>query len=249
MRTTLVVSDIQHPYEDKQMVSKVLAVASDMQPDQIVFVGDVIDFTEVGRWTKAKAGEYEPTLQRNLDGTRDILSAFRDAAPAAVIRYSRANHEDRLEKYIADYAPALRTLRDVRIESLLRLDSLGISYERRIFEACPGVLICHGDEVAYSVVPGKLGLGLVARFGRSVVHGHSHRPNLSTVAVGHGGRLKSLFAMDVGSLMDFKQVSYIPSGHMNWTHGFGILREDGRTVVPELVLAQNRKFYVDGRWY
>lgn len=247
---TLVLPDLQIPYQNAAYVKRLLRVTRAYRPDQIVLIGDVVDLPEVSRWTKHKHGEFQATLQASLDDTHEVLSAFREAAPKAAIHFKTGNHDERLEKYIDEYAPALRSLRSSDLAVQLRLDELGITLQRKPFLLAPDVLAVHGHERAYSSVPGKYELERVRQYGVSVVAGHTHRPVLVTTAVGIGDSRRHLWGMNVGHAMDMSKVWYTGDGYMDWCHGFGVIStNDDGVSTPRLILAPNGRFEFAGKWY
>jgi metallophosphoesterase superfamily enzyme len=246
----LVVPDLQIPYQDHAFVKRLLRVARAMKPDTITFVGDLLDSPEVSRWTKGQHGEYQMTLQSSMDECHNLLAQFRDAAPNAAIHLKAGNHDERLESYINDYAPALRSLRSSSLEYQLRLEAVGVTLQRKPFLLAPDVLVVHGHERAYSSVPGKYELDRIKQYGCSVVSGHTHRPVLVSSTVGIGDSRRSLFGMNVGHGMDMSQVWYSNDGFMDWQHGFGIITTDeqGRSF-PRLITAPAGVFEWQGKVY
>jgi predicted phosphodiesterase len=244
-----VVPDLQIPYHDSKFINKMLRVVRAWKPDVICFIGDVMDFPEVSRWTKAKAGEYETTLQASLDMGNVVLKSFRRAAPEAAIHYKTGNHDERLEQYIGDFAPALRKLRSSDLGYQLGLADLGIELQRSPFLLAPGVLAVHGHERAYSSVLGKYEMERVRQYGMSVVAGHTHTPVLATVAQGFGLSQKHYWGMNVGHGMDTSRVWYTKDGHLNWCQGFGLIDVVGETSYPRLITAPGGKFNFQGKEY
>jgi hypothetical protein len=66
----------------------------------------------------------------------------------------------------------------------------------------PGVLMAHGDEGAVCSQNGLMAVNLGIRTGQNVVCGHSHRQGISKSSRGFGGRLNTIWGMEVGHLMD-----------------------------------------------
>ena len=46
-KSTLILPDVQYPYHDAVVLQKILNVVRDRQPDQIIQIGDGIDFPTV----------------------------------------------------------------------------------------------------------------------------------------------------------------------------------------------------------
>lgn len=245
---TFVVPDLQVPYHDNRFIAKLLRAIDISKPDVVCLIGDVMDFPEVSRWTKAKSGEYEATLQASLDKGHRILSDIRAAAPKADIHYKVGNHDERLEKYIGDYAPAVRSLRSNDLGYQLGLAGLGIELQRSPFVLAPGVLAVHGHEQAYSSVPGRYEMERVKQYGMSVVAGHTHTPVLVTYAQGFGHKQRHFWGMNVGHGMDVKKVGYTKDGSVRWTQAFGIIETDRHnTSHPRLITAPQGRVYFAGQ--
>lgn len=252
MNTTqrvMVWPDLQFPYTDMAFFKRLLRVARSYKPDKVVQIGDLIDLPEVSSWTKAQHGEYAGTLQASLDGCTDMLIEIRKACPNAEIHVKAGNHDERFEKYVNQYAPALSGLRSSRLDEQLGMPGLGISYERRPFLLSPDTLVLHGHERAYSSVPGKYELERIKQHGMSVITGHTHTPILVTTAQAVGFDQTHFFGMNVGHAMDVKQIGYVKDGFINWCQGFGLLEIDNGVTYPTLITAPNGRFRWRGHLY
>lgn len=252
MKTTLILPDIQYPLHDKLALSKLTRVASDIQPDTILQIGDGIDFTNVSRWTKGTAMEYAPILQDHIDGFRDTLAQLREAAPEARILWLEGNHDLRLKEFIRSYAPALGALRALEMENLFELSKLRVEYTKGPLRIGTNTYAVHGHESGgYSATASAWDLKFVKRYGsdKSFVFGHTHQPFLLTRAFGYEGKVSPRFTMNAGSIMDPVQASYVKDGAVNWVMSFALLRDDGKRVYPELVTMVDRGFYLNGVKY
>lgn len=251
-KTTLIVSDIQFPYHDALMMSKVVKVAREIQPDAIVQIGDGIDFPQTSKWSKGKLEEYAPTLQDHIDGFKGLLSELREAAPDARITWLEGNHDLRVRDYVAAYAPPLRTLRALEFDNLFDLPELGVEYVKGPLHIGTNTYAVHGHEAGgYSTGATAWDLKFVKRYGsdKSFVFGHTHQPFLLTRGYGMHGKITPRFTMNVGSVMDPTHAHYVKDGAVPWTMGFGLIRDDGKRVYPELITAVDRGFYFNGeKW-
>jgi predicted phosphodiesterase len=245
----VVLSDMQIPYHDKRAVRNVLAFVKATKPDELLCVGDEIDSPQPSRWNKGVAGEYEATLQRDVDLTRETMAAFRKALrPGAPFIVHRSNHGDRVETYIRRYAPALASLRALKIEDLLGYTELDIEFRRQPGPVAPGWLMMHGDESGLNRSPGGTALGLARKTGQSVVCGHTHRLGIQPETVGVNGKTRTVIGFEVGNLMDMRQAHYLGYGASNWQTGFGLLYVDGRNVTPVAVpIHADGSFTVEGK--
>jgi len=251
IKTTLLIPDIQYPLHDALMLKKIISVAEYLQPHRIAQVGDGVDFTEAGQWVKATAGEYAPTLQRNIDGyINDVLEPLSEATPDAKLEWLMGNHDERVEAYVKKWAPALTSLRALSMESLFETESLGWQIRRGLNRVATNAYMLHGHEGSgYCATPSAWDAKFTKKYGsdKSFVFGHTHQPFLITRAFGYNGDLRPRFTMNVGSIMDPLKASYLKDGSASWVMSFGVLRDDGKRVYPELITAVDRGFYFDGR--
>lgn len=249
MKTWMIVPDLQVPLHDPVFVEKLVDVAEYLKPDGLLFIGDLTDSTEVGRWVKGSAGEYTGNLQSAFDETEHVVGAFRRAiGEDAEMVLIRSNHDDRTESYIAQYAPALSKLRSLHLPTLIGLERHHVQYVAGPHEFVPRCVAVHGHERAYSSIPGKYGLARVLDYGKHVVYGHTHTPLLATVAQGTDQDRHSLWTMNVGHGMDMSQASYLKDGYATWCQAFGtVTLTDSGEVIPHLYMAIDGKLEVDGR--
>lgn len=251
--TTLIVPDVQYPYHDALALKKLISVASDLQPDRIIQIGDGIDFPQVSRWSKGTAGEYAPTLQKHIDGFRsDVLAGFRESSPGSEMLWIEGNHDSRLRDFVRQYAAPLGSLRNLEIKNLFELDDLDIRYESGPVRVGTNTDAVHGHESgAYAASPQAWQNKFIKRYGseKNVIFGHTHQPFLITHATGYGGNVRPWFHMNVGSIMDPNHAKYVKDGAVSWTMSFGVLRDDSKRVWPELVTMHNRQFWFEGKKY
>lgn len=252
MKTTILVPDIQFPYHDVLMTSKLVRVIKDVQPDAIVQIGDGIDFPQVSKWTRGQKGEYAETLQKHIDGFKGLLSQVREAAPKARISWLEGNHDLRIQEYVRSQGPALGTLRALEMVNLFGLSELGIEYLKGPFHIGTNTYAVHGHEAGgYAASPAAWDLKFIKRYGsdKNIVFGHTHQPFLSTRAIGFNGKVSPRFTMNIGSVMDPTHAHYVKDGSVSWTMSFGVLRDDGKRIYPELIVANDRGFFMEGRKY
>lgn len=249
-KSTLIIPDVQYPYHDSLLLSKLIKVAKDRQPDQIVQIGDGIDFPTVSQWAKATALEYAGTLQEHIDGFReDVLVPLREAAPEADITWLEGNHDRRVQDFINKYAAPLGPLRTLEMPKLFELGDLGIKYERGPLRIATNVLAIHGHESGgYCASASAWDAKFAKRYGsdKSFVFGHTHQPFLQSRAFGYAGKVSPRFTMNVGSIMDPVAATYVKDGAVSWVPSFGWIEDDGKRIWPELVLFNDRLAYFKG---
>ena len=243
---------MQIPFHHKRNVEKLQDFIFETKVDSLACVGDEVDVPQLGVFNKGTRAEFEQTLQRDFDTAHKVLGEFRDALGSKKKPFilQRSNHSQRIEKYIYKNAPAFESVTALRIENLLGLNKLGITYQRHMDYIAPGVLMGHGDEGRMYTTAGLTGLNLALRTGQNCVIGHTHRQGISSASRGFGGRLTTIWGLECGHLMDLRSsgASYIREKAANWQQGFAILYVEGNHVVPQLVpINEKGKFIVEGK--
>ena len=253
MRTTLVIPDVQYPYHDAVALKKLISVATDIQPDAIVQIGDGIDFPQVSQWNKGTAGEYADTLQEHIDGyVTGVLHPLRQASPEASFTWLEGNHDLRVREFVRKYAAPLGPLRALEMKSLFGLDEMSIDYVRGPHRVATNTYAIHGHEAGgYCASASAWDLKFTKRYGsdKNFIFGHTHQPFIISRAFGYSGKVSPRFTMNVGSIMDPVQATYVKDGAVSWVPSFALLRDDGKRVWPELVTMVDRLFYVSGKRY
>ena len=213
---TLVVPDVHIPFEDKVAVNCLLEFASAYQPDQIVLVGDLVDFYQVSKYVKTDKRSF--TVQEEADIAHNFLSTLRKVSKCHNMTLITGNHSQRLAKYLASQAPQLADIRGLTIESLLGLDVLKcrlIPYNE--YYKVGNVYIIHGIHCGVNAT--RTG---ITKYGESTIQGHSHKIS-STY---HTFRDKQISVHEIGTLADF-HVSKDYTDHCNWQHGFATIESIG----------------------
>lgn len=214
-------------------------------------MGDEIDLPQLGVFNKNTKKEFEGSLQKDFNTAHNVLKEFRDALGyKKPFVLQRSNHSDRIEKYLMRNSPAFDSLEVLKLESLLGLNKLRITYNRTIDYIAPGVLMAHGHEGRLVPTAGLTALNLAIKSGQNIVCGHTHRQGISNVSNGFGGRLKGIWGMEVGHLMDLRSTgaNYISNKMANWQQGFGMLYVQDKHVVPQLIpINAKGNFIADGK--
>lgn len=245
-----IISDIQYPYHDRKAVKAVIKAVGDTQPDEVVLIGDCLDFPQPSRWTKDSRGEFEGSIFEDAEGFQErFLQPLREVY-AGPVGMHEGNHDLRPREYLAKYAPALDRSKAFNIEVLCDFERFDIELLPAFYDVAPGWVSTHGHlgKISLSQIPGNTARNAAIKFGKSVVMGHTHKQGIIPHTTGYGGKISSIVTgMEVGNLMDMKMAHYLKLGTANWQQGFGILTVDGSHVHPELVGITKGRFTVDGR--
>lgn len=244
----VVISDTQIPFDDRKAVKAVVRFIVDTQPDEVIHIGDLMDYPSPSRWTKGTAEEFRLRIKPDSEqAKRRFLEPLR-AGYDGPVGVHEGNHDLRPREYLARYAPALVEYEDdFRFESLLDFDGFGVTVLPEAHKVAPGWVTTHGHRggIRLSQKSSDTAYNAMKRFNASVVIGHTHRQGIKPETLGFGGHQKVFWSMEVGNLMNMRLATYLKGATANWQSGFGLLTVDGSYVKPELVPIMNGRFAVD----
>jgi hypothetical protein len=118
MKTIVCISDLQVPYHDVEATKAVGRFIRAYQPDTVVSCGDEMDMQTISKWSKGTELEYERSIGRDRDLTREVLYDL------TIEHMIRSNHTDRLFNTVAMRAPGLLGLPELQLENFLGLEEL-----------------------------------------------------------------------------------------------------------------------------
>ena len=209
----LLVPDCHVPFEDSTAVTLMLKAAYETGIKNVVILGDFCDFYSVSSHPKNPTRKND--LQWEVDQVNLALDTFDQVFPGKK-KFIAGNHEQRLERYLADRAPAL--FNTVKVEELLGLKERGWSYTAYKDHTKIGRLHLTHDA-------GKAGrnahVDAMNAFQGNVVIGHTHRIGY---AVEGNVRGKPHVGAMLGWLGDPNQVEYMfrVRAARDWAQGFGL---------------------------
>jgi len=247
MKRTVVIPDLQCPYEDSHVVRNLSLFIKAFRPDAVLTIGDEIDLPQISRWTENTPGWYEQTLAEDRDRTVDVLwSLFEYSKEAHMVR---SNHTDRLYKVIMKKIPAFLSLPELKFEKFLKLDEMGVKFWTTPMPIAKGWIAIHGDLGSLNPNPGLSALNQAKRHGQNVIMGHTHRAGRSAHSEASNGVLRRvLHGVEVGHAMNLKHAKYAFTP--NWQQAFAIVTENGKNVQVDLIYAEkDGTFQVHGKRY
>lgn len=247
----LVLPDTQIPYDDRRALKAVIGAIGDLQPDEVIHIGDLMDYPTPSRWSKGSAEEFALLMKQHNEQARQRFLAPLRAVYDGPVGIHEGNHDERPRVYLARYAPALAEFADqFHIENLLAFNDFGIKLLPEFNKIAPDWITTHGHrgQIAISRISGNTALNAAIKFNTSVIMGHTHRAGILSKTMGYGGNIgKQVTGVEVGHLMNQKLAQYLKGGTGNWQLGFAIITVDGQHVKPELVPIHRGRFTVDGR--
>ncbi|WP_158881919.1 metallophosphoesterase [Amycolatopsis anabasis] len=245
----VVISDTQMPYEDRKALKSILRFIGEYQPDEVVQIGDLMDYPQPSRWNKGTAAEYEGSVFEDSDyAKRHFLKPLRDVyqGPVGILE---GNHDLRPRTYLAKYAPALASSGAFDFDVLLDFDGFGVEKLPDFYKFAPGWVMTHGHvgKISLSRIAGNTALNAAKNFQTSVIMGHTHRLGKASHTFGFGGDIsRQVTGVEVGNLMNMKLANYLQGGTANWQQGFALVNVDGRNVQVDTIPIVGRRFIVDG---
>lgn len=191
MSRILVISDLHEPSSRKGALHFCKDTADKYDVDKIIFIGDVTD------WHSISFHAHHPEMpgpKDEFDLAFVCIKKWKKAFPKATVILG--NHDRRVirlaesvnipAKFIRDYKDIWETPKWNWVDDLI----------------CDDVYYVHGDGPAGSLYPAY---NLVRKFGMSCVLGHFHSAGGIKWLV---NPLRRMFGMDVGSLIDDKQMTF-----------------------------------------
>ncbi len=219
LERTLIIPDQHFPYNDKRYWKLLLKVGRAWKPHRIITLGDFGDFYASNRHPK------DPNRSRDLATEIQACNVARgqlDRLGAKEKVFVAGNHEDNLARFLAEKAPELFNM--VKVERLLELKENGWKYvPYKNYTRVGKIYFTHDAGAAGAIAHTRA----AARFGGSVVIGHTHRCAVSySTTVDGRGHVAAMFGW--GGDRDAATYMY-KVNTTDWALGFGTgrLEPDG----------------------
>lgn len=212
-----VMSDIHIPAHDDKAVAVTLEHFYKNNVKHLVLNGDILDCYQVSDHIRDPT---EPHLKAEFDCLRPwlkfLLTKFK------TITYKLGNHEERLERYLIQKAPALFGMEILSWSSLINIPEIVIVQNKRIIKA-GSLSIVHGHEFGRQQVfnPVNPARGYFLRAKSSVLGGDKHQTSEHIESDING---KIFGAWSTGGLCDMHP-KYLPINR--WNLGAATVEHDG----------------------
>lgn len=233
----LIIPDSHWPDTDMKVFRGMLRFIQEIEPDEIVHIGDLMDYPQPSRWTKGTREEFEGNIfEDSEEAVKKFLTPLRDVFDGP-IGVHEGNHDLRARAYGEKYAPALWPNEFFHMENLLHFEDMGITMLPDFYSIAPGWLSTHGHlgGIRLNQNAGNTALNAAKRIGKNIIMGHTHRAGITSYTTGLAGETNTLTGVEVGHIMDTKKVTYLKGATGNWQKAFGMLTVEGQTVVPDLI--------------
>jgi hypothetical protein len=238
----VVFGDVHLPFEDKGIVEKLLWFLRMLKPDGVIANGDILDFYELSKFSKDPRRKTDTCLNTEFEKGRAFLQSVTNASGARWRIYHEGNHEARYQRYLAERAPELATLRNpagdylLTLEHQLELEARGWQHKPYKEWTTLGDLdVEHGENVSKpaAMPAGQTIRNVLIRRNRSTLMNHIHTV-ADAVNTSRGGAWFE--GIENGCLCDLE-----PEYDRNarWSHGWSVvIVRDGLAFV-EQVKARN----------
>ena len=209
------------------------------RPHRIIILGDFLDMHSTSR--HAKDPNRDMQLEVEIEAANAALDQL-DSLGATHKHFLEGNHEENLERYLMEKAPALFNV--VSISKLLRLEERGWTFTRYRQHLKVGkVFYVHdtGSSGALAHIKSR------DAFGGSVVQGHTHHAGASYAGTAKGDAHVGISSGWLGRFEDANYAHDIQKRRA-WMHAFtlGWMEPDGVTHL-QLVPIINGKACVNGQ--
>jgi hypothetical protein len=225
-------TDWHVPYEDSKVVELMIDWCRSEQPE-IIILHELHDFYELSKFDKNPERQFN--LQDEIDLVNTYVKKLRQACPKSRMILLGSNHLDRLRRFLWREAPALNSLRALKLEKLLCLDENQIEYKEHFM--FKGVLFKHGDLVRK--FSGYTAKGEFEKENVSGASGHTHRLGIYFHTVRGGAHV--WMECGCGCKLTPEYIKGIP----NWQNGFGVFcfEAKGKHFYPTVVPIINHQIF------
>lgn len=223
LKSSLIIPDTHRPFHNRKAYKLMTMVAKDLDPYEIVLLGDYGDFY-FANLHGAKSPRVRDLAKEERDSVNEGLDELDSLFPKAQKVFIEGNHEYRLERFLIEKAPELFDI--INVKTLFNM------HKRSNWK-----WIDYGPDQSHRI----LGSKLIARHEPSgnsakqsaskslcnLVYGHIHRLEESHI-VGLDGNNHVNFSVGWLGQKRNDVMRYV-KGHWQWQLGFGIVYVDTKT--------------------
>lgn len=221
------------PMHDRSALSVALQIVKDIQPDVIVWKGDILDLPD---WSDKflQSPEFHFTTQPAIVEASWWLSQFVQSCNAENIAVI-GNHGERIDKALMKHVISAYGLRSadnldipvMSLRNLLALDKIGVYWAGSEHWITDNIRVIHGDIA--KTTPGATAKAINDRANETTIFGHIHRTELTSRTIHTRNGQRTITAFCPGCLCRVDGV--VPPGKLqNWQQGFAVLHYDDNNV-------------------
>lgn len=200
----------EETFHDERAMSLAHIACRELQPDNIVLTGDMIDLPGLSRYENRPDWQFR--TQQAIDRYHTFLAQLRADSPNSKIVAVGGNHEERMLAGVRRNAAELLGIRRANADKMLgvltvpflvRFDELDIEsvdgYPNAAYWLERDLKVTHGTQTRKG---GSNAASYLARESTSTIYGHSHRMEVAyrTIPSGAHGEGRTLLAASPGCL-------------------------------------------------
>jgi predicted phosphodiesterase len=235
----VIIADTHGSFMDRDAWAACMGDLKTLDIQEVVLLGDHVDCSGFlsAHQGRAYADDADYSYATDIQAANQWLDELQEVCPNAKYYMCQGNHEARLEKWVAENSLAHSSDRQMLMEALdpefrLDLKGRGIKYFRRgeFNDTCEerGVIKLGKCHFIHEVAGGQNAARTsLAKFGASVVFGHTHRADCSYIRTPGTGVIMSA---NPGCLTGLNPKWMHSRGNTSsWTHGYALqhVRPDG----------------------
>jgi hypothetical protein len=231
---------LQIPYHDYSAVKLVDDFLADIQPDLLIYAGDIIDFYQISSFDKDPARV--DNLQADINQVKAMFRKHKMSMPNTRKIMLDGNHEKRIQHFLWTKAPEISSLKCLTIEELFDLKEYNIehiAYEQGIM-INDIFLILHGDIA--SIHSGYTAKRMFEKHGGCGMCGHCHR----------GGSFYKRDRFGTWGWWENYCLCHLNPDWIknpNWVQGFSLVHFQGDRFYVEQIPIIHNKFIYGGQLY
>jgi len=209
----LFVPDSHWPFIDRKAWNCMVSVAEAFRPDEIVILGDFWDCYCISDYTKDPARNFKLLEEELIEG-RVALDELERKTKAKSMVFLQGNHEQRIDRYVATFAGKLGDF--IQPKEVLKIPNYykWYPYGMRGHHRMGKLIATHG-----SLTNKHVAYGMVAKYGASVLFGHTHKIQEFQVRNINGEVHRGI---NIGWLGDVDRAAEYVKNVADWCHGFAL---------------------------
>ena len=263
---TLVAGDAQIPFQDQTAFDRFQTAVVETQPDNILFVGDMVDLPSMSRWSQRS--EWVGGTQAAINQYHNFLAQIRSNAPNATISVVHGNHEQRMDDYVRKNAAealglkranATNELAVLTLQYLVRYDDLDVQsidgYPNGTLWLEDNLKATHGTNIAKG---GSNAAKYLREERESTLYGHTHRQELAyrtfaqrtgaiTIAAASPGCLALIDGTVPGFHHTVDAQGQLVKKAEDWQQGLLVIDHTSNSHNITPVMFTDDGFYLDGK--
>jgi len=259
------------PLHDERAMSVARMITADLQPDEIVNLGDNVDLAGLSRFSP-DSDHFHRTMGPSFQRAHDYYAELRADNPDAKIVEVSSNHEVRLRNWVLKHMPQMYGVKRPGSEDdypvmtypyLANLNHVGVDWiggygaAEYFIGGNKDLVARHGEQTATKTQSAASKI-MLAYNETNNVHGHAHEMSMATRTLRSG---KVLTSLAVGSLCD--TTGLVPGFHsavddnnmpvhrqQNWQNGIAVIYDYGNSQYQfNSIPIQNGTAFYNGKEY